>query len=232
LRIAGHQPNYLPYLGFLHKAAQVDRFIIVDNVQFVKRGPFGWIHRNRIKTGNTQQWLTVPVHTKGRFTQKISEVRIREDLPWARKHWRALSLAYGRTPFFSTYGPELEGLYQHPWVWLVDLNESVIRFLFKVFEIQTPLCRSSEIRAEGKASELIVDLCRKTGADRYLSGIHGKDYLDESRIAQAGITLEYQAFRHPIHPQAGGGPFIPNLSAIDFLFNCGPAKDTFLTTSP
>ena len=45
--VAGHQPNYLPHLGFFHKMAQVDTFVIVDNVQFVKRGPFGWMHRNK-----------------------------------------------------------------------------------------------------------------------------------------------------------------------------------------
>ena len=74
MRLTAHQPNYLPYGGFFQKITAADEFLIVDTTQFVKRGPFGWIHRNKIRTPNGPIWLTLPVLSKGRFDQKIHEV--------------------------------------------------------------------------------------------------------------------------------------------------------------
>jgi hypothetical protein len=59
------------------------------------------------------------------------------------------------------------------------------------------------------------------GADRYISGPHGRDYLDTKKIESANIELVFADFKHPVYSQQYEG-FVPNLSAIDLLFNCGP----------
>lgn len=226
--LAGHQPNYLPYLGFFHKAAQVDRFVIVDNVQFVKRGPFGWIHRNRVLTVHGPRWLTVPVLTKGRYTQTIDETRINNALPWPRKHWRTIETNYGRAPHFARYAPVLAAVYEKPWERLAALNAALIQALLAAFDIDVPVDVASAHGVSGKGSDYVLDLCRRFGADAYLSGIHGRDYLDVARFRREGIDLRFQTFTHPVYPQQGGGPFVPNLSAIDLLFNCGPDSRAIL----
>src|SRR3989338_6081487 len=99
--ITGHQPNYIPYAGFFHKIVQAEAFVIVDNVQFVKRGPFGWIHRNKIRTQSGWDWLTVPVITKGKFSQKINETIIDNKMPWRRKHWKTIEFNYRKAPHFD-----------------------------------------------------------------------------------------------------------------------------------
>jgi hypothetical protein len=219
--LTAHQPNYLPYLGFVHKAARADMFMVVDTVQFVKRGPFGWIHRNRILGPNGVQWLTVPVITKGRFGQTIRDVEIRNDLPWRRKHWRAIEVAYRGAPHFARYAPALLDVYEREWTHLAPLAVCLIRLLFEWFHIDIPVRIASEEGIAARRTDLIIAMCRHVGADTYLSGIHGRDYLDEAAVAAAGIRLVYQQFSHPVYPQ-GREPFVPNLSAIDLLFRCGP----------
>jgi hypothetical protein len=230
--LTAHQPNYLPYLGFFHKIALADRFVVADTVQFVKRGPFGWIHRNKIRTAEGWQWLSVPVHTKGKFTQRICDTMIRNDLPWGRKHWKALVFNYRKAPHFERYAPRLEAIYARPWEKLGDLNEALIRLMLEFLQIERPILRASQEGIQGKATELIVNLCRAAGTDRYLSGVHGRDYLDPARLEEAGIHVTIQPFTHPTYPQCQPGPFVPNLTALDLLFNVGPGSRAVLMGGP
>lgn len=229
--LTAHQPNYLPYAGFFHKVARADRFLVVDNVQFVKRGPFGWMHRNRIRTGSPRgwDWLSVPVLTKGKFTQKICEARIDPSIPWARKHWRAIEWNYRRAPHFREYAGEFRALYERPWERFADLTCAFIRLILRLLGIPVEFQRTSELGLEGRSTGLILNLCRAMGADTYLSGIHGRDYLDVPELERHGIRVVFQEFRPPVYPQCWPGPFVPNLSVIDLLFNCGPGSLRVLT---
>ncbi|MHC4605429.1 MAG: WbqC family protein [Planctomycetota bacterium] len=220
--VTGHQPNYLPYPGFFEKIARADLFVLVDNVQFVKRGPFGWIHRNRIKTGSKWDWLTVPVLTKGKFSQTIRETRINSRAPWARKHWRTIEWNYRKAPHFARYAGDLKAVYDREWEWLWELNLELIRLILRWLEIPTPVKIASDQGIEGKAGDLVLDICRKTGADAYLSGVHGRDYLDEASFREAGIRLDFQDFDPFTYPQTPPEPFLPNLASIDLVLNCGP----------
>jgi len=113
---------------------------------------------------------------------------------------------------------------------MVDLNLASLDLLREAFAIRTPLVRSSELRVSGVKSELIIDICRALGADTFLGGLGGtRRYLDGAAFERAGITVRWQDFRHPVYPQCGGGePFMPGLSSIDMLFNCGPNSRALL----
>ncbi len=221
--LAGHQPNYLPYLGFFHKAARVDVFAIVDNVQFVKRGPFGFQNRARIRTGQGRMWLTVPVLTKGKFHQEIREVRIDNNKDWRHKHWRSLVMNYERAPHFHRYRDFFEEVYMREWEYLGVVNEALIRYLLRELGIGVRIVKTSELGCSGKGTEFILDMCRKTGAGTYLHGKHGRDYVDQALLEAGGVKSVYQEFDHPVHPQQWE-PFLPLMSAVDLLFNCGPSS--------
>jgi DNA-binding ferritin-like protein len=218
---SGHQPNYLPYIGFFHKACLCDKFVIVDNVQYVKRGPFGWINRNKIRTSEGWLWLTVPVLSKGKYTQDIMDTMIDNSKPWQHQHWRTISLAYQKAPYFSEHKEFFRKIYETKWEKLDELSEVIIRYLIKALGIKAEIAKSSVIGAEGKGTDLIIDMCKKLGADTYLHGRHGKDYIDESKFADNNIKCLYQEFKHPAYKQVYE-PFIEELSVIDLLFNCGP----------
>ena len=227
--LTGHQPNYLPYLGFFHKIALADRFTLVDTTQFVKRGPFGWIHRNKIRTPDGSMWLSVPVHTKGKFTQRICDTMIRADQPWARKHWRAIEHNYRKAPHFARTAEPLRAVYEREWTRLGDLNVALIRLILGWLRIEVPVTIASEAGIDGTATGLVIELCRAAGTDTYLSGVHGRDYLDEAMLEAAGVMVQYQQFEHPTYPQCQPGDFVPNLSVLDLLFNVGPDSRAVLT---
>jgi len=219
--VTGHQPNYLPYPGFFQKIASSDLFVIVDEVQFVKRGPFGWIHRNRIRTPEGWCWLSVPVITKGLFTQPIRDCAIDGRLPWRRKHWGTIERCYRRAPCWAEHAPWLERLYGREWDRLAPFTEEAIRCLLAALRIDVPIVRLSEIGATGKATGMIVEFCRRLGATAYLSGVHGRDYLEVDRFREAGIELLFQEYEPPVYEQCHPGAFIPNLSMLDMLLAAG-----------
>ncbi len=224
MMVAGHQPNYLPYLGFFDKIDRADAFVIVDDVQFVKRGPFGWMHRNRVRTPEGWAWLSVPIKTHGRYHQTIREAEIDHARGWEKKHWKSIEWNYRGAPHFAAYAGFFREAFERRWDRLVDLSVHLIRGMMGMLGIEKPLHLSSELGAKGKGTDLIVDLCRKTGAEAYLSGVHGRDYLDMARVEAAGVRLVFQEFRHPVYAQAFGGPFVPHLSAVDLIMNAGPAS--------
>jgi hypothetical protein len=108
---------------------------------------------------------------------------------------------------------------------LVEVNQATLDFLREAFGIATPLIRSSELKVGGAKSDLVLEICRAVGAERLLAGNGGsRGYLDVEHFARNGVRIEWHAFQHPVYPQPGPAPFTPGLSAVDLLFNCGPAR--------
>lgn len=216
MRITIHQPQFMPWLGYLDKIDQADLFIVLDTVQFTKNE---WQNRNRIRTANGWQWLTVPVLQH--FGQRINEVAINPTASWRTQHLRALDMHYARAPYRDQYVTALRELYGQPWERLCDLNLAVIRWLLQSFGITTPIRGASEWTAREEPTDRLVDLCRAVGATHYLAGPGADGYMDKPRFEESGVRLEMQAFHHPVYRQVYE-PFEPNLSAIDLLFLQGP----------
>jgi hypothetical protein len=217
MKVAIHQPQYLPWLGYFDKVDQADCFVVLDTVQFKKNE---WQNRNRIRTTRGWQWITVPV--LHRFPQALNEVVIDNSIPWVRKHLHALIANYDGSAFFAVHRPFFEALYGQRWDRLSDLNLQALRYLLKAFEIETRLVLASDpdLAVEGTATARLVAICQALGADTYLSGAGGHNYLDLRQFDRAGIEVVFQDFRCPDYKQRFEG-FVPNLSIVDLLFNCG-----------
>jgi len=215
--VSVHQPQYLPWLGYFAKINASDTFVFLDTVQYKKRE---FQNRNRIRTDSGWLWLTVPVITKEKYEQAISEVRIDTAVGWQKKHWMSLSQNYSRAPYFSLYRQFFEELYMKKWEKLIDLNVCIIEYLLKCFGIDRKIYFESTMSITTKSTDRIIDICRYLKADTYLSGTGGRNYLDEEKFKASGIKLKYQEFIHPQYPQVCSG-FEPCMSAIDALFNMG-----------
>ncbi|MGH9516580.1 MAG: WbqC family protein [Terriglobales bacterium] len=219
MKIAINQPTYLPWMGYFDLIDQVDLFVILDNVQFVKQS---WQQRNRIRTGNGLQWLTVPVAFRGRLGQLIKDVEIR-DREFARGHIRAIELAYRRSLFFAQYFPSLrERLQELREGLLLDLNLGLISWALEILKIKTPLIRASSLGATGKRTELLANICEVVGATEYFSPLGSAEYLlaEQALLRQRGIDISFQNYQHPQYRQVFK-PFEPFASVIDLIFNCG-----------
>ena len=225
-----HQPAYLPWLGYLHRIAVSDLHVVLDHVQFEKNS---FINRNKVRTHAGWCWLTVPLATSHRFGDlAIHQVQISDDPRWARKHWETLRQSYARAEHFAAYAPWLEESYARPWRRLAELIAEMTAWQLEAFGIRTPLVYSSQLGVGGVKSDLVLNLCREVGADAYLSGPLGRDYLDEAAFARAGIEIAYHDFRHPVYRQIHG-QFESGMAAIDLLFNHGrdDARSILMTST-
>jgi hypothetical protein len=216
-----HQPEHLPWSGFFDKMRQADVFVLLDTTQFAKDD---FQNRNRIKTNKGPVWLTVPVYKKGKSEQTILDVEICNDRNWRNRCWSLIYQNYRDAPYFAQHEEFFQELYARPWSRLVDLNLAVIRYLARQLGLATNLVMASSLKVyERGPTNVNLTICRLLGADEYLSGAFGKQYLDEAQFAEHGIRVRYQDFQHPVYPQLWGD-FVPNMSVIDLLFNCGDAS--------
>ena len=217
MKLAIHQPNYLPWPGYFHKMEYVDLFLILDTVQYMKHE---YDNRCKIKTPEGEQWLTVPVSSPNLGTP-INKVMLAMDADIWRYNWKPLKNNYSKSPFFEEYKDELHEIYGKKWDRLIDLNLKLIETVRNWLGIKTRLKFASELpETTLKGTELILSHCRELKADEYLSGMGGKNYLEQEQFDNDNIRLEFQNYTPVVYPQRFGD-FVPNLSVIDLLFNCG-----------
>ena len=219
-----HQPHLLPWLGYLERMLHADLFIVLDHVQFERRG---YQNRTRILCDGEARWFTVPVVQRSReeriLEKCIDNAASGNDRWWGPKHYKTLCYAYREAGHFDRYAPRLRDILETPQARLLDLNLLALEFLRDAFDIRTPLAMSSEIGAGGRKSELLLNLCREVGATVFLGGLGGsRHYLDVEAFERAGIEVRWQNFRHPEYEQRGAACFCAGLSSIDMLANCGP----------
>ncbi len=172
-----HQPQYLPWLGYFDKISRADIFILLDNVQFKKNE---WQNRNRIRTPQGWQWLTVPVLHD--FGTKINEMKINNRDTWRKKHLRALELNYAKAPYFDMYFPHFQQILEMEWDNLSGINICLVGKLMELLGIKTKTVLASQYEASAHKTLRLVDLCRHFGACTYLSGEGGLQYLEKSNL--------------------------------------------------
>lgn len=227
MKLSIHQPNFIPWMGYFRKISLSDAFVLLDHVQFTKNS---YQNRAKIKTPAGEHWLTVPVLHKGRFGQSTRDVEINNGIAWGKKLWQTLTANYAKAPYFQTYADSFEGLLSASHARLVDLNEAAILAILRFLEIDVRVLRSSEMNLSGVGSDLILEICKTVGAETYVSGSGGKKYMDLDAFERAGVKVVFNPFQCPEYPQRFGD-FIPNLSVVDLLFNCGPDSAKILRQS-
>jgi hypothetical protein len=230
MKVAIHQPCFAPWLGYLDRMKQSDLFVVLDHVQFERRN---YQNRTQIRMDDEARWLTVPVV---QLSQKERIIEKRVDNPpadverwWGPKAFQTLRYAYRKAPYFDRYAERIQQILETRYDRLVDLNHDMLHYIRECFAIDTPLVRSSELPVEGQRSGLLLNLCREIGATTFLGGMGGsRQYLEQDAFAAAGVGVEWQRFAHPRYVQCGSTTFVPGLTALDALFNCGPDAASLL----
>jgi hypothetical protein len=211
-----HQPEYIPWLGFFDKLARCDTYVIYDDAQY-QHG--GFHNRNRIRTMQGWDWLTVPI-IHG-HPQTIKDVKISGD-KWKNKQLNLIISNYEKTPYFEEYFPIIRDAITFNHELLIGLNLHLIKDIAELLGIKAKMMRSSEFPYAGKEkNEKLVSMCKFLGANVYLSGSGGKNYVDETLFTTANIEVQWHNYIHPTYKQRFEG-FQPNMSIIDLLFNQGP----------
>jgi hypothetical protein len=216
--VSAHQPNFAPWLGFFDKTLHSDVLVLLDTVQFIKRG---YQNRAQVKASNGSQWLTVPVISKGRYDQATRDVEIDETSRWRSVHLRTLRSILAKAPHRDDLLDVVEPIYARDDLHrLADLNVAIIRAVAERLGIATRLVLASELDLEGSSTRLMINLTKAVGGDVYLSGPTGRRYLEPELFDEAGLELRYHAFEVFEYPQLHGA-FEPGLSCLDYVANCG-----------
>lgn len=220
------QSCYIPWKGYFDIIRRVDELILFDDAQYTRHD---WRNRNKIKTPDGAPWITIPVRYDGDEPPPIYRAEI-ADPRWATKHPKTLRQYYSKARCFAEVFEDVESLYRSCAAEnrLSPVNRAFLELICKWLDIDTAITWSMQYQFEGGKTARLVDLCRRSGAGRYLSGPSARDYLDEAQFEAAGIELEYMSYvGYPEYPQLHG-EFVHEVSALDLLFNCGDQARRFL----
>ncbi len=218
------QPRFFPGLHYLHRMMVADVFVIFDSVRF---NPRHEENRAKLKTARGGEWLTVPMRHLSR-EQLIGDTAVDNSQPWQRKAWNTIQHLYGKTPHFETQAPVIRNILETPFYeTLTQLDRASWEPALRLLGITCRFVCSSELPVAGQGPRLLLDICKHLGADTYLSGMFGREYLDAEAFAREGVDVMFHRYEHPVYPQRHEG-FVPYLSYLDVLFNTGLDRDLVL----
>lgn len=223
-KIAILQSNYIPWKGYFDLINMVDEFIFYDEVQYTKND---WRNRNKIKTPQGIQWLTIPVRQEN-LEQKIKDTKI-SDEKWNIKHWRTISQNYAKAKYFKDYKDIFEELYLTcDEEYLSEINYKFITTINEILEIKTKLRWSSEFELVDGQTEKLLGICKDCNADIYLSGPAAKDYFDEELAKQENIKVEWMDYSGYKEYEQLNPPFEHGVTILDLIFNEGDRAKEFM----
>lgn len=223
-KIAILQSNYIPWKGYFDLINMVDEFIFYDEVQYTKND---WRNRNKIKTSQSIQWLTIPVRQES-LEQKIKDTKI-TDKKWNIKHWRAISQNYAKAKYFKEYKDIFEELYLRcDEEYLSQINYKFITTINEILGITTKIRWSSEFKLVDGQTEKLLGICKDCGADIYLSGPAAKGYFDESLAQKENIKVEWMDYSGYKEYNQLFSPFEHGVTILDLIFNEGSEASKFM----
>ena len=220
------QSSYIPWKGYFDIINLADEFILLDDVQFSKGT---WRNRNRIKTAQGPQWLSIPINIKGHFGQSIWDCRTSHSF-WRKSHWESIRQSYSRAAYFQKFAPSFQALYESSQETQLSLiNRAFIETICDIIGIDTPIRWSSDYpQTSSDPNERLIRLCHAAQADHYLSGAAAKDYLDLKRFNEAGIEISFMDYsEYPPYRQLHGD-FLNEVSILDLIFNEGPNASRYM----
>ena len=211
-----HQPHYIPYPGYLGKVALSDQFVFLEGVQYVKRE---WQNRNKIKGPDGPAWLTVPV--KGEYRSAIDQMQVDETAEWRRKHIETARRFYAKAPHITELDSFAEIIEQR-YSTLAALTMATTSFFLDRFAIVTPRQTMADFNELPEdPNQRIIAIGKTLGADVYLAGEGGRNYMNLKAFEEAGIEVRFFSPPPLEYPQFYGD-FLPNLGSLDLLLMTGP----------
>jgi hypothetical protein len=222
-KIAIHQPNLFPWLGYFHKIKECDAFIFLDHTLNNKNEA---TYTRRVQLLNSHAntcFVTIPVvKSVGTNFSPINSWQINTNQPgFPSKILRTIEHSYCKHPYYDEIFPLVEAFFIESNKTLASRNIDFITSTCKLLEIDKPFYLSSELNFHGNGTELLISLVKSVNGDVYISGKGGNKYQDPKLFSENRIELIYTSFKHPVYNQKSQKEFIPGLSILDALFNLG-----------
>lgn len=217
MKVGIMQPYFMPYMGYWQLLAAVDRYVVYDDVNFIKQG---WVNRNRILVNGKPGYINVPMLGAG-SSRKINEIGVNNDMRLVRKNLRMIGNLYGKAPYYREVSPLLEAVLSCGKDNLAEYLTESIKAVCGYLGIGTELVISSSLDKDCslKGQDKVLEICRLLGADEYYNAIGGRGLYSGGAFAEKGISLKFLQTDDLEYAQFGQG-FVGNLSIIDvMMFN-------------
>ena len=219
--IAGHQPEFFPYIGYWKKMSIANKFVLVDSINYQ---PKNFQNRNQIRVGNGSDkvcWLKIPIIKDGDIRyQKINQVLINNNTDWKNSHLHLIQQSYKKTKYFNDVYPFINTLYNYDTPYLSQFTSNIICKLSDKLNIKEDISSTSSTLINSKKNNLLIDICNEYGCDGYLSGMGAKDYVDISLFDKNKLEHHFIKIDAPEY-NTKWKPFVPNMCILDILFNLG-----------
>lgn len=227
MKIAIMQPYLFPYLGYFQLLNSVDKFIIHDDVQWIKGG---WINRNRILLNDHAEMLTLSVKKRSNF-DKINEYEIFPEPKNKIKFVNKVKAAYSKSPYFNEVFSLINEIFAYEEMNLVKFIKFSIEQIKKYIMIKTPMIFSSEMMKNNAltSQDRVIEICRLSGADTYINPVGGVSLYDKTIFKHNNIKLLFLKTK-TIKYRQFANDFVSDLSLIDVLmFNSKNEIYNYLT---
>lgn len=224
--VSGHQPAYLPWLGYFHKICVSDVFILMDTVRYSR----GWINKNKIKDKQTEIQLSVPIFKEDK-EKNINEIRIKKsdsNQNWYTNHSNSIFYAYKNSKYFDEVFPDIDKVLKLKHNFLHELCWDLTEYFIKYLQINTEIIKMSEKEFAGKKSDLILNHALDTESKIVFLGENGKDYIVENDFLEKKILPVYQNYKCNKYKQVSE-KFSEKCSILDLLMNEGTNAKKILT---
>lgn len=227
MKVGIMQPYFFPYLGYWQLINAVDKYVVYDDVNFIKGG---WISRNNILLNGSRHLITLPLYKASSF-KKINEIEVTKDQVALMKVIKLLESAYKRAPYFGTVMPLIKNLILNNSN-IAMLNYNSIIEINQFLGIKTEIILSSELEKDNelKGEDKVIHINKILGSDTYINAIGGKALYGEQRFKENGLDLFFLNMGDVRYKQFGED-YVNNLSIIDVLmFNDVKKINEFLNT--
>ena len=220
MKIFISQPTFFPWLGYFDMISQVDKFIVLDDVDYSHQS---WQNRNNFKTPDGLGLFTIPTRSKNE-SKLIRYIEIDNPEFVKKKFIKFISSNYGKSKFFNHYKDDFYNVVDIAFSYnnIFQLNFEFIKWIMKTLNLRVPLHLSSELKLETKKIQKVIDICKYFNADEYLTTIGSKAYMvgNENLFQKDNIRLVYHNYKHPKYKQLFG-LFIDYACILDLVFNEG-----------
>ena len=215
MNVGIHQPDYIPWLGLFYKMYLSDVFVHLDDAQFSNEAAHNF---NRIKTSQGDFRLKFPVEYH--LGDPINTVRPKYELNWREKHLKTMEMNYTKAKYFKETFPELKDVFMVDYHDVAEMNIAINEYIAGKFGIKPKFVRSSDFNMTSVREERVIDLCVAVGGTRYISGNGARVYQEEEHFTSRGVELTYLDYKPIEYPQVWK-EFLPCMSVVDYIFNCG-----------
>lgn len=220
MKIGIMQPYFFPYLGYWQTLNAVDKYVIYDDVNYIKRG---WVNRNNILINGQKHMITIPLDGASQFLP-INQIKITSCAKDKEKLLKTLEQAYKKAPYFNVVYPMVRDVIMEDTCLLTNALVKQFKTIAQYLDIKTELIVSSTLDKDNslKAQDKIIHICKLLGGTHYVNAIGGQELYNPEDFKQNGLELSFLQTQFTPYKQFKNG-FMPGLSMIDILMFNEPA---------